>query len=421
MKKIFLQSATIVHPEFKSKESQDVLIIEGRIAEIGSGLKIPVGAEVIDAKDCFLSVGFCDLNVNFGEPGLETKESIASGCAAALAGGITALALMPNTTPALHSKSEISYILNKSKDEGVDIYPIGAISEDRKGEHMAELYDMKLAGALAFSDGDHPVKDTGLMSRSLLYAKGIESKLFAYAEDPGLAGKAPVNEGPMSTTLGLKGNPALAEELMIARDIELAAYHDTAIHFSTISSTKSVQLIREAKAKGIQVTCDVAAHHLVFTEDVLSDFDSNYKVKPPLRTENDRQALLAGLKDGTIDAIVSQHTPHEIEFKNVEFGLAAFGMIGLQTLLPMAIQAGLKPTELVDKLVVNPRKILGVDLPKIALGEQANLVLFDPKASWIFDSSSNRSRSANSPLMGQKLTGKVVWACNKGQSFRSNY
>ncbi len=206
---------------------------------------------------------------------------------------------------------------------------------------------------------------------------------------------------------------------MIARDIELAAYHETAIHFSTISAAKSVQLIREAKAKGLAITCDVAAHQLVFTEDVLADFDSNYKVKPPLRTETDRQALLAGLKDGTIDAIVSQHTPHEIEFKALEFELAAFGIIGLQTLLPLALKAGLKPAEIVKKLAVNPRKILGLNLPKLALGETADLVLFDPRARWIFDAASNQSKSANSPLMGQELTGKVIWVCNKNQYFKS--
>lgn len=419
MKKVFLSSVRILHPAFKGKSPVDVFIEDGKIAAIGANLKSPAGAEVISAEEVYLAPGFFDLNANFGEPGLETKEDIASGCRAALAGGVTSLALMPNTQPALHSKSEIAYVVNKAAAEAVNVYPLGAISEHRKGVDMAEMYDMQQAGAIAFTDGDHPVQDAGLMSRALLYAKGIGAKLFAFAEDAGLAVKAQVNEGPMATLLGLKGNPALAEELMISRDMELAAYHDTAIHFSTISSARSVQLIREAKAKGLKVSCDVAAHHLVFTEDILAEFDSHYKVKPPLRTEADRLALLAGLKDGTIDAITSQHTPHEIEYKAVEFALAAYGMIGLQTLLPMVLKAGLSPELLVEKLSVNPRKILGVALPEISEGATAEMVLFSTKAQWVFDASSNLSRSANSPLLGQNLKGKVIWACNKGKDFRA--
>lgn len=419
MKKVFLPSVSIIHPNFKAQSPLDVLIENGKITAIGENLKAPAGAEQLPTTGAYLAPGFFDLHVNFGEPGLETKEDISTGCRAALAGGVTSLALMPNTQPALQSKSEIAYIVNKAAAEAVNVYPIGTISEKRKGENLAELYDMQQAGALAFSDGNLPVQDAGLMSRALLYAKGIHAKIIAFAEDAGLSAKALINEGPMSTLLGLKGNPALAEELMISRDMELAAYHDTAIHFSTISSARSVQLIREAKAKGIKVSCDVAAHHLIFTEEVLTGFDSNFKVKPPLRTETDRLALLAGLKDGTIDAIVSQHTPHEIEHKAVEFALAADGAIALQTLLPMVLQAGLSPQELVEKLAINPRKIMGIALPEIAEGAQAELVLFHPTASWTFDASTNLSRSANSPLFGQQLTGKVLWACNNGIAFYS--
>ncbi|MEY3678480.1 MAG: Dihydroorotase [Bacteroidota bacterium] len=419
MKKLVISSATILHPDFKGKSPVDVLISDGKIIEIADKLTITDAVQVIDASGCFLSIGFCDLNVNFGEPGLETKETMNSGSRAALAGGVTALALMPNTQPPLHSKSEVAYVVNRSAAQGINVYPLGTISEERKGENLAELYDMSTAGAIAFSDGDRPVKNAGLMSKALLYAKGIGTRIFSYAEDPGLAGSATVNEGPMSTLLGLKGNPTLAEELMISRDIELAAYHDTGIHFSTISSARSVQLIREAKAKGLKITCDVAVHHLVFTDDDLAGFDSNFKVKPPLRSESDRQALLAGLRDGTIDALVSQHTPQEIEHKNVEFALAAYGITGLQTILPMCLRAGLKPAEIVEKLAINPRKILGLPVPKLAPGESAELVLFDPKTSWVFDRTSNLSLAGNHPLMGEKLTGKVLLTCNKGQVFLS--
>ncbi len=419
MKKVFISSVNVLHPDFNGKHSVDVFLHDGKVAEIGVDLKVPAGATLMDGKGCFLAPGFCDLNVNFGEPGLETKETIESGSRAAMAGGVTAVALMPNTKPALHTKSEIAYIVNQSAQQEIHIYPLGAISEERKGENLAEMYDMKTAGAVAFTDGDRPVKDAGLMSRALLYAKGIGTKIFSYPEDPGLAAHAPINEGPMSTLLGLKGNPSLAEELMISRDIELAAYQDTGIHFSTVSGARSVQLIREAKAKGLKITCDVAVHHLVFTENDLSGFDSNFKVKPPLRSSKDREALLAGLADGTIDAIVSQHTPHEIEFKNVEFGLAAYGMTGLQTLLSMSLKANLKPVQIVEKLAINPRKILNIPMPKLAVGEIADLVLFDPKAKWLFDAGSNQSRSSNHPLMGESLTGKVLLTCNKGITYLS--
>jgi dihydroorotase len=276
---------------------------------------------------------------------------------------------------------------------------------------------MHQAGALAFTDGDKPLAHAGVMSRALLYTKGFGARIFSYAEDASVAAHAMVNEGVVSTYLGLKGNPALAEELMISRDIELAAYNQSPIHFSTISSAKSVQLIREAKAKGIAVTCDVAAHHLVLTEDALLGFDSNYKVKPPLRTEEDRNALLAGLADDTIDAVVSQHTPHEIEFKALEFGLAAYGIIGLQTLLPLVLKAGLTTRDIIKKLALEPRKILGLALPKIAEGEAADLVLFDPKARWVFDEQTNASKSANSPFMGHEFTGQVRWACANNQYY----
>ncbi|MEO8795093.1 MAG: amidohydrolase family protein, partial [Daejeonella sp.] len=230
------------------------------------------------------------------------------------------------------------------------------------------------------------------------------------------AANGKMNEGVMSTLLGMKGNPALAEELMVSRDLNLAEYNDARIHFSTISSERSVDLIRQARKKGIKVTCDVAVHHLVFTDDDLADFESNFKVKPPLRTSKDQKALLKGLKDGTIDAIVSQHTPHEIEFKNVEFEIAEYGIIGLQTLLPMVLQAGISADELVEKLAVNPRKILNLNIPAILEGEKANLVMFDTQASWEYSSSSNLSKSENSPLMGKNLKGKVVMVCNNNQS-----
>lgn len=412
---MLIKYATILHPgsPFHQKTA-DILIQDGVIKTIAESIDAD-GAEIFDAKGSYLSPGFFDLNCNIGEPGLETKEDLASGLKAAAAGGFTGVALMPDTQPPVHSKTEVEYLVNRSKGNLVDVYPLGTISQKREGKDLAEMYDMYQSGAKAFTDGNNPVKDAGMMERALLYAKGFDALIFSYPEDVAIAGKAKVHEGVVSTLMGMKGIPSLAEELMIARDLYLAEYTSSPIHFSTISTARSVELIREAKAKGLQVTCDVAAHHLVLTDEALLGFDSQYKVKPPLRTQTDIDALLQGLKDGTIDAIVSQHTPHEIEFKEVEFEIAAFGIIGLQTALSLAVQAGLSAELIVEKLAVNPRKILKVNAPVLAEGNAANFVVFSTGAEWTFDKASNRSKSSNSPFIGQSLKGKVLLTCNNKQ------
>ncbi len=417
MKKLLIQSATILYPQsaFHGKVS-DILIIDGKISEIAKKISVSDGDVIkVQAKGQFLCPGFFDMNVNFGEPGLETKEDMISGCRTAAAGGYTGLALMPNTQPPIHSKAEVNFLVSRSKENLVDIYPLGCISHKREGKELAEMYDMQQSGAIAFSDGNRPVSDAGLMSRALLYTKSFEGLIFSYAEDQEIAGSGKMNEGVMSTFLGMKGNPALAEELMVSRDLYLAGYHDTRIHFSTISSSRSVDLIRKAKKAGQKVTCDVAAHHLVLTENELEGFDSQYKVKPPLRTRADQKALIAGLKDGTIDAISSQHTPHEIEFKNVEFEIASYGMIGLQTALPLALKAGLEPELIVEKLALAGRKILGLPVQELESGNSANFIVFDPSEEWTLDEETNASKSSNSPFMGGRLKGKVRLIVNNGQ------
>jgi dihydroorotase len=414
---LLIKSATIIDPNSPfDQQITDVLIEKGHIVKIAPDIETNV--EVIDAEGMYLSPGFFDLNCNIGELGLETKEDLHTGTRAAAAGGFTGIALMPNTIPPVHSKAEIEYLMNRARKNLVDVYPLGAISHKREGKDLAEMYDMYLSGAKAFTDGNRPVQDAGLMERALLYAQGFDAMIFSYPEDTAIAGKAKVNEGEISTLLGMKGIPPLAEELMIARDLYLAEYTGSKIHFSTISTTRSVELIRETKRKGLEVSCDVAAHHLVLTDEALLGFDSQYKVKPPLRTKDDVDALLAGLIDGTIDAIVSQHTPHEVEFKNVEFEVAEYGIIGLQTALPLALKAGLDINLIVQKLVVNPREILNVDLPAIAEGEPANFVLFDTDAEWEYNNKSNRSKSYNSPFIGQRLKGKVVLTCNNNQLYK---
>jgi len=416
---LLIKSATITDPNSPfDQQVVDILIKNGTITEIGTDIKTDV--TVYDATGKQLSPGFFDLNCNIGELGLETKENLQTGTAAAAAGGFTGIALMPNTQPPVHSKAEVEYLLNRANGNLVDVYPLGTLSHKREGKDLAEMYDMYLSGAKAFTDGNHPVQDAGLMERALLYTKGFEATVFSYPEDTAIAGKAKVNEGEMSTLLGMKGIPSLAEELMIARDLYLAEYTDSKIHFSTISTTRSVELIREAKKKGLKVSCDVAAHHLVLTDDALAGFDSLYKVKPPLRTHADVNALIAGLKDGTIDAIVSQHTPHEIEFKDVEFEVAEYGIIGFQTAFALALKAGLSIDLIVQKLAINPRVILDIEVPVIAAGQKANLVVFDKDVEWEYNKENNLSKSYNSPYLGQNLTGKVLLTCNNNHLYKSN-
>lgn len=411
---LLIKSATILDPGSSfHQQVADILIENGVITKIAEDIE--ADAELFDAEGKYVSPGFFDLNCNIGELGLETKEDLRSGTVAAAAGGFTGIALMPNTQPPVHSKSEVEYLLNRSKGNLVDVYPLGTISQKREGKDLAEMYDMYQSGAKAFTDGSRPVQDAGLMERALLYAQGFDALVFSYPEDTAIAGKAKVNEGEISTLLGMKGIPSLAEELMVARDLYLAEYTVSRIHFTTISTARSVELIREAKRKGIEVTCDVAAHHLVLTDEALLGFDSLYKVKPPLRTADDVAALIKGLEDGTIDAIVSQHTPHEIEFKDVEFEVAEYGMVGLQTAFSLALKAGLPVELIVEKMSINPREILGVETAVIAEGEKANLIIFDADVEWEYTAANNKSKSANSPYIGQQLKGKVLLTYNNQQ------
>lgn len=413
---LLVKGITIADPNSEfNQQTCDLRVVDGNISEIAEQLVARKGEEVFEAKGAVLSPGFFDLNCTIGDPGLETKEDIATGTAAAKAGGFTGIAVLPTTKPVVQSKGEVAYILNKAKGNLVDVYPIGAISKDLEGKELAELYDMKSTGAVAFSDGSKAIADDGFVSRALQYALGFGGLLILYPENKAIAGKAQVNESKNNVLLGMKGIPALAEEMQVSRDIFLATYHDAPIHISNISTAGAVALIKKAKKDGVKVTCDVAAHQLVFTEDLLNTFDSNYKVKPPLRGKTDQKALLAGLKDGTIDAISSQHRPHEIEFKDVEFEIATYGIIALQTVLPLLIKAGLTPAIIAEKLSVAPRQLLNLPLVSINVGEPANFTVYQTDQTWTFDQYTNASKSSNSPLIGQTLTGKVELVYNNKQ------
>ncbi|MCD0488538.1 dihydroorotase [Pedobacter sp. MC2016-14] len=413
---LLLSNVTIADPNSSfNQKICDVRVVGGKITAVSDQLTPLKGEEVFDGKGCYLSPGFFDLNCVVGDPGFETKEDIESATAAATAGGFTGLAVLPHTYPVIHSKAEVAYIINKAKNNLVDVHPIGALSRDLEGKELAELYDMQQAGAVAFSDGNKAIADDGFMSRALQYAKGFDGLLMVYPENKSMAGKAQVNESATSVLLGMKGMPALAEEMHISRDIFLATYHDAPIHINTISTAGAVSLIKKAKKDGVKISCDVAAHHLVFTEELLNDFDSNYKVKPPLRGKSDAKALLAGLKDGTIDAVSAQHRPHEIEFKAVEFEIAAYGIIALQTALPLLLKAGLDAQQIAAKLSIAPRKILNLPVPVIEEGSTANFTVFNPAEEWVYTAAVNQSKSSNSPLLNKTLKGKVKLVYNHQQ------
>ncbi|MGQ7854979.1 dihydroorotase [Pedobacter sp. WC2501] len=416
---LLVKNVTVADPQSKFNSQQcDVRVENGKIKNIGK-LTADKNETVFDAHGAFLTPGFFDLNCVAGDPGFETKEDIQTLTATAKAGGFTGLALLPQTSPVVQSKSQVEYIINKAKNNLVDVLPVGAISQNREAKELAELFDMQQAGAVAFSDGDKALQDDGFMSRALQYAKGFDALLMVYPENKSIAGKSQINESKNSVLLGMKGLPALAEEMHIARDIFLASYNETKIHISNISTAGAVALIRRAKKDGVQVSCDVTAHHLVFTEELLNDFDSNYKVKPPLRGKADVKALIAGLKDGTIDAITSQHRPEEIEFKNVEFEIAHYGIIALQTVLPLLLKAGLDAALIAEKLAINPRKLLNLAVPVIEEGSEANFTVFNTTEKWLYNSASNHSKSANSPLLGAELTGKVTLVYNNNQHWEN--
>lgn len=405
--KLLIKNVLIADPksDFNGKTC-DIFIQDGQIKEVATKINA-TEVQTINGKGSIASPGFFDLNCHSGDPGFETREDLETLTKTAAAGGFTGIAVMPDTKPVVQSKSAVEYILNRTRDNQVSVHPLGAVSQQLAGKDMAELYDMSRAGAVAFSDGNQPVIDDGFMSRAMQYAHGFEGLLFSFPQNMAIAGGAQIHESANSVLLGMKGSPALAEEMQIARDLFLAEYHNARIHITNISTTGAVEQIRKAKKKGIAVTCDVAVHHLVFSEAELEGFDTNYKINPPLRGKQDVKALLTGLKDGTIDAISSQHMPHEIEYKAVEFQIAKYGMISLQTVLPQLLKVGLTPALIAEKLSINPRAILRLPSATIAVGSPANLVIYQPNEKWPFNEQTNYSKSANSPLMNTELTGKI--------------
>ncbi len=420
---LLLRSATVVDSNSKYNQKQtDIFIKDGIISSIGKQIKTEGKFKEIDCKGLSISPGWFDMQVSFCDPGFEHKEDIESGVKAAAAGGFTGVAVLPDTHPALHSKSEIEYILNRAKGKIVDVHALGAITRKCEGKELAEIYDMHHAGAVAYSDASNPVIDSGVMMRALQYVKLFDGVVFSHPDDVNVSHEGSMNEGIMSTNLGLKGMPSLAEELMVVRDIYLAEYTQSRVHFSIISTARSVDLIRAAKKKGVKVTCGVSSMHLLFDDSELSEFDSNFKLNPSLRTKKDIAALIAGLKDGTIDVIVSAHQPQNIELKDVEFEYADFGAINLQTSFALAntsVGNNIGMESLIEKISINPRKILGLKIPTIKENDEANFTLFNSNEEWSLLKAKNKSKSNNTPLFGKKLNGRVVAVFNHNQLLQS--
>ena len=394
---------------------KDILIVDGIIQTISDYINSDHHHEIIDAKGNCISRGWFDMKVNFCDPGEEYKEDLLTGCAAAAAGGFTAVALMPSTVPPLQTKSQIEYIVNKTANNTVNVYPIGAVTKNLEGKELCELYDMKCAGAVAFTDDKKTIHDSGLLLRALLYAENIESLIITFAEDNALAMQGQVNESAATTRLGFKGVPSLAEELIVARDIQLSEYADVSIHISCVSSAKSVELIRAAKRKGLRVTCDVAAYSLLNTDNDLITFDSNFKVKPPLRSKADVEALRNAVADNTIDVIVSDHNPQHFESKQVEFDYAAYGMIGLESFFGVvmnSMQNRMDLSSLMEKFTVNPRRILNLPVYELREGEPADFTIFNPNVTWTFGREHIHSKSKNTPYLGINFKGKAEKVIN---------
>ena len=420
---LLLRSVTVVDLNSLFNQKQiDIFITNGIISSIGKKIKTEGKFKEIDCKGLIVSPGWFDMQVSFCDPGFEHKEDIESGVKAAAAGGFTGVAVLPDTHPALHSKSEIEYILNRAKGKIVDVHALGAITRKCEGKELAEIYDMHHAGAVAYSDAGNPVSDSGVMMRALQYVKLFDGVVFSHPDDVNVSHEGSMNEGIVSTNLGLKGMPSLAEELMVVRDIYLAEYTQSRVHFSIISTARSVDLIRAAKKKGVKVTCGVSSMHLLFDDNELAEFDTNFKLNPSLRTKKDVGALIAGLKDGTIDVIVSAHQPQNIELKDVEFEYADFGAINLQTSFALAntsVGNNIGMESLIEKISINPRKILGLKIPIIKENEEANFTLFNSIEEWSFSKIKNKSKSGNTPLFGKKLNGRVVAVFNHNQFIQS--
>ncbi len=422
---LLIKGGRVVDPTQGLDEVLDVLVENGLVKELGKGLSAPAGAEVVDASGKFVVPGLIDMHVHLRDPGLEYKEDIVSGTRAAAAGGFTSVCCMPNTKPVIDNKAIASYIINKAKAEGFcNVFPVGTITYGMNGERMSEMGELKEAGCVAVSDDGKPVGNAELMRRSLEYARGMGIMVISHAEDLSLVGEGTMNEGFTSTEIGLKGIPRVAEDIATARDVMLAEYTGSPIHIAHVSTKDSVRIIREAKARGVKVTCETAPHYFTLTDDAVRGYNTNAKMNPPLRETDDVAAIKEGLKDGTIDCIATDHAPHHLDEKDVEFNEAMNGIIGLETSLPLSLalvnEGVLSLKQLVEKMSCNPSNILGIGRGALKVGAVADITVFDANAEWIVEADKLFSKSKNSPFLGWKVKGAAVATIVDGKLVKAN-
>ena len=420
-KNLVLKNGTIIDPHHKKTIHGDVWIKDGTIAGVG-GFKAPKSSETVDCSGKVITHGFCDLHVHFREPGREDKETLQTGSLAAMAGGFTRVCVMPNTNPPLDSPESINFIREKAENCPIHIHPIGAVTKSQDGNDLTEMGLMHQEGAVAFSDDGLPIQDGAMMRIALEYATLVDVPIINHAEDVCLRAEGVMHEGRISTHLGLPGNPDLAESAMVHRDLELAEFTGARLHVPHVSSAKAVHHIREMKQKNKNVTAEVTPHHLFFNDDALTSFNTHLKVAPPIRTEEDRRALIQAVKEGTIDCIATDHAPHTIEDKETTFDLASFGMIGLESCFGavykvLVDQEGLQLEDVIALLTAKPRAIMGFDPDLFTLGRAAEINVIDADKEWTFEREHVRSRSINSPFYGESLKGKVELTISCGRIF----
>lgn len=421
--KLLLKNASVINPAQNLNEKEfDILIEDGIIKQTGKNLQLnSEEGRTIDLTGKIIAPGFIDIHVHLREPGREDEETVETGCNAAANGGFTSVACMPNTEPAIDSAEVVEFIKKKAANHLVDVYPVAAASRERKGEILSPMAELKDAGAVAFSDDGVAIKSSSLLKRALEYSLMFDLPIIEHCEDESLAGGA-MNESINSTLLGLPAIPNVAEDLIVMRDILLAEYTGGRVHIAHISSANAVNMVREAKKKGIKVTAEVTPHHFTLTDDAVKTYDTNTKMNPPLRTKKDVEAIIEGLKDGTIDCIASDHAPHSIEEKEMEFEYAPNGIIGLETSIGLAFtellhKKLLSLEDLIYKYSINPRKILNLEVPLIQIGYKANLTILDKDIVWTVDKSKFLSKSRNTPFDKRLLTGKAIGVVNNRKMF----